>query len=136
MVVSARSRILSAQNTLTTVVAASKPPSAPEASIVRLPNDRVRITIGRGSSGPAPADIWLVAYDPGPITVVITAGANLNRTVDHYNLVLAISRIDQWDGAAKWLERANCDPECAVLVQEPNGGVILSAASTRRPTRN
>jgi len=77
----------------------------------------------------------MIAYDPGPLTVVITGGVNRNRSVPHYNLVKWIERVGVWDGASAWHERPRCQPECAVIVQEPNGGRILAASYTHRPTR-
>lgn len=103
------------------------PTSAPELSIVRLRNSRVRVTVGARERA-RPADIWLVAYEPGPITVVVAAGVNINRTVSHYNLVRSLERLDTWNGEAVWYERAHCAPECAVLVQEQYGGPIIAAA--------
>jgi hypothetical protein len=102
---------------------------APDVSITRLRNGRVRVTIGAGESG-ASADLWLVAYDPGPLAVTIRGGLNIDRTIAHYNLVRRIDRLAVWDGAAVWYERANCSPECAILVQTPQGGRILAAAYT------
>lgn len=109
------------------------PSGAPELSITRLRNNRVRVTVSAGRGGGA--DIWLVAYDPGPVTVVIRGGLNANRNVPHYNLVRTIERLGGWDGTSAWYERQRCDPECAVLVQASNGGRILSAAYTSRPRR-
>lgn len=111
--------------------AAGWPAQSPDLSITRLRNNRVRVTVG-ARSGPHSADIWLLAYDPGPITVVITGGANINRSVAHYNLVKWIERLDTWNGRSAWYERPRCQPECAVLVQEPNGGRIIAAAYTYR----
>lgn len=105
------------------------PASAPDLRISRLRSGRVRVTVGSGSASTA-ADIWLMAYDPGPLVVFITRGLNTNRTVAHYNLVRSIERLDGWSGRSAWYERARCSPECAVIVQEPNGGRILAAAYT------
>jgi hypothetical protein len=124
-----------AQSALGAAQASPRPAGAPEVSIARLNSERVRVTIGGGSPGALPADIWFVSYDPGPITVAILGGINVNRSVQHFNLVRAIERVDSWDGASKWFERLHCDPECAVLVQQPNGGPILAAAYTYHPRR-
>lgn len=110
------------------------PSSAPDVRISRLRNGRVRVTVGAGAQG-ANADVWLMAYDPGPLVVFITRGLNTNRTVAHYNLVRSIERLDGWSGRSAWYERARCSPECAVIVQEPNGGRILAAAYTGGPRR-
>ncbi|WP_395647456.1 DUF1223 domain-containing protein [Terricaulis sp.] len=113
--------------------AAPRHENAPDITISRLRNNRVRVTVGSGR--PTHADIWLVAFDPGPLTVVVAGGVNVNRTVAHYNVVRTIERIDTWNGTATWFERPRCTPECAVIVQEPDGGRILSAAYTYRAGR-
>jgi len=110
------------------------PATAPSVSISRLRNNRVRVTVGAKANAPA-ADVWLIAFDPGPLTVVITGGVNRNRSVAHYNLVRRIERLDGYTGTGAWYERPRCQPECAVIVQEPNGGRILAAAYTSRPSR-
>jgi hypothetical protein len=110
------------------------PASAPELSISLLRNNRARATIGAGQRG-ANADIWMLAYDPGPLTVVITGGVNRNRSIPHYNLVKWIERVGVWNGESAWYERARCQPECAIIIQEPNGGRILAAAYTYREGR-
>ena len=110
------------------------PTNAPDISLTLLRNGRARATISSGAPG-ANADIWMLAYDPGPLTVVITGGVNRNRSIPHYNLVKWIERVGVWDGTAVWHERQRCQPECAVIVQEPNGGRILAASYTHRPTR-
>ena len=110
-----------------------RPEGAPEVAISRLRNDRVRVSIAANARG-AGADIWLVAFDPGPVIVVVGSGVNVNRSISHYNLVDQIWRVGAWNGEATWFEREHCSPECAVLVQRP-GGQILSAAYTYRPAR-
>ena len=105
------------------------PANAPSVSISRLRNGRVRVTLPARANAP-PSDVWLVSYDPDPVSVRITGGANLNRTVTHYNLVGRIERLAEWSGSSAWYERTRCHPECAVLLQEANGGPILAAAYT------
>ena len=100
-------------------------------AITRLAAGRVRVTLSANARG-AGADIWLVAYDPGPLAVVVSGGLNINRTVLHYNLVRSMERVDTWNGRSVWYERARCSPECAVIVQAPNGGPVLGAAYTGR----
>jgi hypothetical protein len=110
-----------------------RPDGAPEVGITHLRNDRIRVSIGANARGEG-ADIWLIAFDPGPVIAVVGSGVNINRSVSHYNLVDQIWRIGAWTGEATWFERDSCVPECAVLVQRP-GGQILSAAYTFRPAR-
>jgi hypothetical protein len=45
-----------------------------------------------------------------------------------------MDRLGRWDGSAVYFEYSRCTPECAVLIQEPNGGRILAAAYTQRRT--
>lgn len=107
--------------------AAGLPARAPDLAITRLRNGRVRVTVGARADAPE-SDIWLIAYEPGPISVRITGGMNVNRTVTHYNLVRRIDRLAHWSGASAWYERSLCAPHCAVIVQERYGGPVLSAA--------
>lgn len=109
---------------------ASPPALGPtELALTRLSGGRVRVTLGANLRATG-ADVWLIAYDPGPLAVIITGGLNINRTVMHYNLVRSIDHMGAWDGRAAWYERSRCTPECAVIVQAPNGGPILGAAYT------
>jgi len=110
---------------------AGLPATAPDLSIVRLRNGRVRVTVGARAGAPE-ADVWIVTYEPGPISVRITGGMNVNRTVMHYNLVRRIDRLAHWNGASAWYERSLCSPHCAVIVQERYGGPVLAAAYVER----
>jgi len=121
-----------AKTMLDQMAAAARPGGAPEVSMVRLRDQRVRVTLAAGAA-PIAADIWYVRFDPGPVTVLIGAGDNVNSEIQHFNLVESIDHVDQWDGAAKWFERGACTPECAVLIQIPNGGPVLAAAETYDP---
>lgn len=111
--------------------AAAAPANAPEVSIARVRSGRVRVTLGAGQTG-ANADVWLIAYDPGPLNVAIRGGLNNNRTVAHYNLVRSIEKLGAWNGASVWYERPRCTPNCAVIVQVTSGGPVLSAAYVER----
>lgn len=105
--------------------------SSPDIAVARLRSERVRVTVGAGAARPE-LDIWLVSYEPGPVTVNITRGVNLDRRISHYNLVRRIDRLGAWTGEAVWFERprSSCAPRCAVLLQEPNGGPVIAAAYT------
>jgi len=117
------------------VRALPRPSGAPSLSVERLNSGQVRAIIGGATRADPPADVWFVSFDPGPLTVLITAGENINRRVAHYNLVRRVQRVGAWDGTAAWYERGRCTPQCAVIVQAPNGGPILAAAYTRRQRR-
>jgi hypothetical protein len=104
--------------------------TSPSISVTTLRYTRVRVAIGAGPHRSAPADVWVVAYDRGPVTEYVTAGININRRVYHYNLVRSMYRVGHWDGSAVYYEYSRCSPECAVIIQEPNGGRVLAAAYT------
>jgi hypothetical protein len=103
---------------------------SPSISITQLRYTRVRVAIGAGAQRSVPADVWVVAYDRGPVTEYVTRGVNINRRVYHYNLVRSMDRVGRWDGNAVYYEYSRCSPECAVLIQEPNGGRVIAAAYT------
>lgn len=108
--------------------------SSPSITITRTRYSRVRVGIGLAARR-ANADVWVVEYDEGPVTEYVTRGVNIDRRVYHYNLVRSMGRVGQWDGAPASFEYARCYPECAVLIQEPNGGRIIAAASASLRTR-
>lgn len=79
----------------------------------------------------APADIWLVRYDPRVIAVPIRAGENGGRTLPHRDIVRQLVHLGRWTGAAATLPLPPAaDPalRTAVLVQAGAGGPILAAA--------
>jgi hypothetical protein len=108
--------------------------NGPDVRITRPRANRTRVTIGSGAPR-AEADVWMLAYDPGPVTIYVTDGVNRSRRIDHYNLVQGMERVGGWNGGAVYFERGRCSPECAVIVQEPNGGRIITAVYTRPPNR-
>jgi hypothetical protein len=101
--------------------------ASPSIAITALRYSRVRVAIGEGARRPE-ADVWVVAYDRGPVTEYVTRGININRRVYHYNLVRTMDRVGRWSGDAVYFEHSRCRPECAVMIQEPNGGRIIAAA--------
>lgn len=104
----------------------------PRIAITRVER-RTNVAIGRAAAPPAPADVWLVTFDPGPIWQSIGAGDNRGHRMPHYNLALSIRRIGEWNGAPANFDRVQCPRHCAVLVQAPSGGPILAAARTPPP---
>jgi hypothetical protein len=109
---------------------APPPDGAPEVTIARLSGGRVRVTLSANPRG-AGAEIWLISYDPTPVSVFVTGGLNIDRVITNFNVVNTIERVDVWNGNAMWVERPHCTPECAVLVQRPGPGAILAAATTQ-----
>ena len=78
----------------------------------------------------APADVWLVRYDPRTVEVAVKAGENEGRTLPHRNIVRQLTRLGAWSGAAQSYKVAPAPAGLmtAFLVQAPNGGPILAAA--------
>ena len=78
----------------------------------------------------APADVWLVRYDPRTVEVAIKAGENEGRTLPHRNIVRQLTRLGAWTGKAQSYKVAPAPAglSTAFLVQAPNGGPILAAA--------
>jgi len=92
------------------------------------------VTLGGGAPPKAPADVWLVRYDPRTIQVAIGRGENTGKTLPHRNVVRDLVSIGRWTGAAETLAfRAPADPawRTAILVQAPKAGPILAAAKDR-----
>jgi hypothetical protein len=97
------------------------PPVTVSASAVR---------IGAGEA-PAAADVWLVRYDPNVVEVPVGRGENTGRTLPHTHVVHSLDRLGTWSGAELSLTfgPAADGLRTAVLVQERNGGPILSVAT-------
>ena len=89
-----------------------------------------QVTVGSGLAPTAPADVWLVRYDPRIINVAIKRGENGGKTLAHKDVVKAMVRLGKWGGQpVSFPIPASGDPalKVAVLVQQP-GGPILGAA--------
>ena len=110
-----------------------QPADAPEVVLQPLPGGRMRIGVVGGANSGAPADVWVMAFDPGPVTVSVTGGENARRRVTHYNLVRTINRVGEWSGSPVYFERERCRPQCAAIVQQGRGGRILAARATSPP---
>lgn len=91
--------------------------------------DNGSITVS-ASSARTTADVWLVRYDPHTLAVNIGAGENGGVTITHRNVVRDLVRLGAWSGAKRSYRLPQHDSSpwrSAVLVQQENGGPILSA---------
>lgn len=90
------------------------------------------VGLAGGQTPAAPADVWLVHYEPRPIAVPVARGENAGVTLPHASVVRDLVRLGQWSGgeARGWRLPAPSREGLltAVLVQAPSGGPILTAA--------
>jgi hypothetical protein len=93
--------------------------------------DRGSVDIGTGEPPASTADVWLVHYDANLVEVPVARGENTGRTLPHTHVVHALQRLGGWDGDALSFRVAGAPDglRTAVLVQAPNGGPILAAAT-------
>ncbi len=88
------------------------------------------VEVGAGRAPVAPADVWLVRYDPRTVQVPVRAGENSGKTLPHKNVVKALVRLGGWSGQATRFALPPAQPglSTAVLVQTRGAGPILAAA--------
>ena len=90
-------------------------------------------TIAAGPAPAAPADVWLVRYDPRVIQTPVGRGENAGKTLPQRDVVRELTRLGAWTGAvASFRLKRPTDPawRTAILVQAPRGGPILAAAKS------
>jgi hypothetical protein len=89
------------------------------------------LMIGEGTAPAGGADIWLVTYDERTVNVPVKRGENTGRTLPHKNVVHSLVRLGSWSGKSEMIDVPAAKPglRTAVLVQVPNGGPILAAAT-------
>ncbi|HWF02001.1 MAG TPA: DUF1223 domain-containing protein [Caulobacteraceae bacterium] len=93
-----------------------------------------RVAIGSAARLRAPADVWLVRYDPKPQKVDVKAGDNRGATVVDRNVVRQLVRLGPWNGRSEVLHAPPAEePGLAelVLIQGARGGPVIAAR--RRP---
>jgi len=91
------------------------------------------VSLAAGAAPTAPADVWLIRYDPRVVQVPIGRGENAGRTLPHRDIVHQLTRLGGWTGAAATYPISPpADPawRTAVLVQTAKAGPILSAAKS------
>jgi hypothetical protein len=79
----------------------------------------------------APAEVWLVRYDPSVVQVPIRRGENGGKTLPHRNVVHELVRLGDWSGTQQTYalpKSANANLKTAILVQQGRGGAIIAAA--------
>jgi hypothetical protein len=87
--------------------------------------------IGAAPAPSAPADVWLVRYEPRTIDVPVLRGENAGKTLAHRNIVRELVRLGSWSGAAqRYALPPATDPglASAILIQAQGAGPILAAA--------
>nr|WP_244642430.1 DUF1223 domain-containing protein [Phyllobacterium sp. 628] len=89
------------------------------------------LAIDAGKAPAKGADIWLVTYDDHTVNVPVSRGENTGHTLPHKNVVHSLSNLGTWNGNAVTLDIPATKPglRTAVLIQTPNGGPILAAAT-------
>jgi hypothetical protein len=92
------------------------------------------VQIGAGRAPGAPADVWLVRYDPRVVQIPVQRGENGGRTLPHKNVVHSLTRLGDWRGPATTyaIPPAPAGLSTAVLVQGRSRG---SESSIFRPPR-
>lgn len=111
---------------LDAAVRAARPLEGPD---VTLTGQSVEVSAARAPA--EPATVWLVRYDPRVRQVAIRRGENGGKTLPHKNIVVEMTSLGRWTGAAaSYRLPAPTDRSLAttVLVQTGKAGPILAAA--------
>ena len=98
--------------------------------MLSLTSGEVRVGAGRAPAG-APADVWLVRYEPGVIEVPVRRGENTGRTLPHAHVVRNLVRLGTWDGQpVRFTVPASKDRlAVAVIVQTAGTGPVIAAVA-------
>ncbi len=86
-----------------------------------------KVTVGKGNGA---ANVWLVRYDPTTRNVAIRSGENTGRTLPHKNIVRALSKLGQWNGASASFPlpaAPNDRLKTVILLQRAGAGPIIAA---------
>jgi hypothetical protein len=92
--------------------------------------DKIHISIGAATPPPHPAAVYLLAYASSR-TVTVQRGENAGSTLTYANVVRAMTKIGDWNGAAVDLE---ADVSQAHLDGADSYAVILQAGGRAQPS--
>ena len=108
------------------LISEARPLESPSLS---LGKEAVMVSSGRAPK--AAADVWLVRYDPELVEVPVARGENSGTTLPHIHVVHQLTRLGAWSGQSTSykFDPASGRLKTAILVQNPKGGAILSAAT-------
>lgn len=112
-------------------VAAAEPLEDAQAGLARE-DDSLIVTID-GPERETPAEVWLIAYEPGERLFAPESGRNAGLEIEHHNMAIGVDRLPDWPGGA--YREESPAPErgigSAVLVQAERGGRLLAAADIK-----
>lgn len=93
--------------------------------------DGEQIHLPAASGNIAPLDVWFVSYEPKIISVPVKRGENTGATLPHASVVRNLVHLGVWNGTKMTVQLPNTDHalRTAILLQQPNGGPIISAQS-------
>ena len=88
-----------------------------------------RVLVGSGPRLAAPADVWLIRYDPASRQVDVLRGENQGRSLGYRNVVRELVRLGGWTGsptAFSLPEAREQGLETLIVVQQPRGGQVMA----------
>jgi len=90
-----------------------------------------QISLPSASGGTVPLDVWFVSFERKVLEVPVKRGENSGATLPHASVVRNLVHLGVWDGKATNVQLPATDPtlRTAILLQQPNGGPIISAQS-------
>ncbi len=92
--------------------------------------DKINVSVGAAAPPPHPAGVYLLAYASSR-TVTVQRGENAGSTLTYANVVRAMTKIGDWNGAALDLE---ADVSQAHVDGADSYAVILQAGGRAQPS--
>lgn len=83
-----------------------------------------------GTAPEKPTDLWIAQFRPGLTYVTVKHGENAGAKISHYNVVTKLTKVGQFTGGDKANPKrivADCSPACVMIVQDAEGGPVLTA---------